>query len=130
MPAAILAGPLRAGSRDDGEMLRVAYLNPRDSFRYCSPPKFDGDPVPSGARIDGMKEGSACTARPNIVAEGGNRSKLDALRDGDLLDGFSAIQGALHLAVGCDAPKGSGGTSIRFEILAGCPHREHGSLGG
>ena len=97
--AGVFAYPLGAGGRGDGEMLRVVQLNAGDGFRDRRPLEDDADPCPVGATIGGMKECPARTARPDIIAEGGNRAELDATRDMDLLEGFPGVRRALHFAL-------------------------------
>ena len=83
MLASVFADPCRPGSCDDGEMLRVVQLNGGDGFCHCVSLDVDGDPCPSGARIDGMIEISARTPSPNIAAVRGNRLELDAVSNFD-----------------------------------------------
>jgi len=99
MLPAVFADPLRAGGRGETEMLRVAQLNFRDSFRDSVPLEVKVSLFPSGAPIDGMKEGSAGAARPNIVAEGGDRLEFDLVGDKDLLKGLPTVRRALNFAV-------------------------------
>jgi hypothetical protein len=99
MLAAVFADPLRAGSSGGGKVLRAVQLNVRDSFGNSVPLEVDASPCPRGAPIDGVKEGSASPACPNVIAEGGYCPELDAMGNMDLLEGFPSVLRALHSAI-------------------------------
>jgi hypothetical protein len=129
MLAAVFAGPLRAGSSGGGNVLRVVQLNVGDRFGGSVPREVDAGPGPGGAPIDGVKQGAARAACPNIVAEGGYRPEFDAVGNVDLLEGFPSVRRALHFTIRCNAPKGSRQTSAQFELLVGCLRFDYGRLG-
>ena len=110
-------------------MLGVVRLNGRDSFRDGVSRKPDGDPRPSGARVDGMKEGSVRSTRPNIVPAGGNDLEPRIGGDRDWLKCFPTIRGALDLPIGGNTPECSGRGSHKFHHLARCRHLAHARLG-
>ena len=99
MPAAVFAEPLRAGSRADGEMLRVGELNAHDGFVDGVALEGAADLHPGTAAIDGMKQVSAGAPRPHVVANGRNCPELYASRHMDRPEILSAVRGALHFAI-------------------------------
>ena len=129
MLSGVFANPTRAGSCRNGEMLRVAQLNCRDGFRNGVSPGVDGNLRPSGARIEGMEEGTARATCPNIVAAGGNGLESGAGSDRNKLKGLPAVRGALHFAIGGNTPERGGRASHKFHHLARCRHFTHARLG-